>query len=103
VLLLVFLLVAEFLRMPQASLDQLGGTSVQRFADQVAIPTQSQEHLLTQYDLEKTFRFILQSGAPPALRLTKLNPAFFALLGGELRHLVFFIISSVKAKSSAFH
>ena len=95
-------LAVKVLRTAEASFDQLGCTGVQRFADQVAVVPESLQHFLTQDDLQKTFRFLLQSGAPSALRLTKLVSAFLALLGGELRHWVLIIISFVKAKSSAF-
>jgi hypothetical protein len=95
-------LAIEVLSAAQASFDQLGCTSVQRFASQVAVMPESLQHLLTQDDLQKTFRFLLQSGAPSALRLTKLVSTFLALLGGELRHGVLSMISFVKAKSSAF-
>jgi hypothetical protein len=86
----------------EASFDQLGCTRVQGFADQVAVVPESLQHFLTQDDLQKTFRFLLQSGAPSALCLAKLVSAFLALLGGELRHWVLIIISFVKPKSSAF-
>jgi hypothetical protein len=89
-------------RMTEASLDQFGGTSMQWLADQVTVVPESQQHLLTQDDLKKTFRFLLQSGAASALCLTKLNSTFLALLGGELRHLVLVIIYLAKPKSSAF-
>ena len=95
-------LAVKVLRTAEASFDQLGCTGVQRFADQVAVVPESLQHFLTQDDLQKTFRFLLQSGAPSALRLAKLVSAFLALLGGELRHWVLIIISFVKAKSSAF-
>jgi hypothetical protein len=95
--------VLPFLETAKASLDQLGGTGMERFANQVTIMTQSQQHLLAENDLKKTFRFLLQPGAPSALCLTKLDSAFLALLGGELRHWVLVIISVVKGKSSAFH
>jgi hypothetical protein len=95
-------LAVKVLPTAKASFDQLGCTSVQRFAGQVTVMPQSLQHFLTQDDLQKTFRFLLQSGAPSTLRLTKLVSAFFALLGGELRHWVLIILSFVKAKSSAF-
>jgi hypothetical protein len=95
-------LAVKVLRTAEASFDQLGCTGVQRFAGQVAVVPESLQHFLAQDDLQKTFRFLLQSGAPSALRLAKLVSAFFALLGGELRHWVLVIISFVKAKSSAF-
>jgi hypothetical protein len=81
-------LAVKVLGTAEASFDQLGCTSVQRFADQVAVVPEGLQHFLTQDDLQKTFRFLLQSGAPSALRLTKLVSAFLALLGGELRHWV---------------
>jgi hypothetical protein len=95
-------LAIKVLRTPEASFDQLGGTGVQRFASQVAVMPESFQHFLTQDNLQKTFRFLLQSGAPSALGLTKLVSTFLALLGGELRHLVLVIIAFVKGKSSAF-
>jgi hypothetical protein len=95
-------LAVKLLRTAEASFDQLGCTGVQRFADQVAVVPESLQHFLTQDDLQKTFRFLLQSGAPSALCLAKLVSAFLALLGGELRHWVLIIISFVKPKSSAF-
>ena len=95
-------LAVKVLRTAEASFDQLGCTRVQRFADQVAVVPESLQHFLTQDDLQKTFRFLLQSGAPSALCLAKLVSAFLALLGGELRHWVLIIISFVKPKSSAF-
>jgi hypothetical protein len=95
-------LAVKVLRAAEASFDQLGCTGVQRFADQVAVVPESLQHFLTQDNLQKTFRFLLQPGAPSALRLAKLVSAFLALLGGELRHWVLIIISFVKAKSSAF-
>jgi hypothetical protein len=41
---------------------------------------------LTQDDLQKAFGVLFQSCAPSALGFTKLDSAFLALLGGELRH-----------------
>jgi hypothetical protein len=95
-------LAVKVLRTAEASFDQLGCTGMQRFAGQVAVVPESLQHFLTQDDLQKTFRFLLQSGAPSALCLAKLVSAFLALLGGELRHWVLIIISFVKPKSSAF-
>jgi hypothetical protein len=95
-------LAVKVLRTTEASFDQLGCTGVQRFADQVAVVPESLQHFLTQDNLQKTFRFLLQSGAPSALCLAKLVSTFLALLGGELRHWVLVIISFVKPKSSAF-
>ena len=102
-LLLPLWLALKLQRMTEASLDQFGGTSMQWLVDQVTVVTESQQHLLTQDDLKKTFRFLLQSGAASALCLTKLNSTFLALLGGELRHLLLVIIYLAKGKSSAFH
>src|SRR5436309_9623098 len=87
----------------QPSFNQFGRTGVQWFGNQVAVVTESKEGLPTKYDLQKASRFLLQSGAPSTLRLTKLNSTFFALLGGELRHETFAMIAAGKAKSSAFH
>ena len=95
-------LAVKVLRTAEASFDQLGCTGVQRFADQVAVVPECLQHFLTQDDLQKAFRFLLQSGTSSALRLAKLVSAFLALLGGELRHWVLIIISFVKPKSSAF-
>ena len=95
-------LAIKVLRTAEAPFDQLGCTGVQGFADQVAVVPESLQHFLTQDDLQKTLRFLLQPGAPSTLRLAKLVSAFLALLGGELRHWVLVIISFVKAKSSAF-
>jgi hypothetical protein len=95
--------ILELLMKAQASFDQLGGTGVQWFSNQVTVVPKSQQDFLIEDNLQKAFRVLLQSGASPALRLTKLDSAFLALLGGELRHGTLLSIRARKSKSSAFH
>jgi hypothetical protein len=56
------------------------------FTDRFTVVAQSHQSLLSQNDLQKAFRVLLQSCTPSALGFTKLDSTFLALLGGELRH-----------------
>jgi hypothetical protein len=76
----------ESLLSAEASIDQFRSGGMQGFANCFTVVSQSRQCLLSQNNLQKAFGVLFQSCAPPALGFTKLDSAFLALLGGELRH-----------------
>ncbi|MBV9673466.1 MAG: hypothetical protein JO076_11670 [Verrucomicrobia bacterium] len=74
---------------------------MQWFSNDLAVTAQRIQGSFGKYNLQKAFRFLLQSGAAPALSVAKLEFSFVALLGGELRHGLAIRIPAVKTKSSA--